>query len=750
MEVFRYRPLSLGCAGFIISLFASFYFNTLSRVLVLAISILTLAILITIYLIKKKRSMLDKIIKYAPLCFLIAISMIISIIAFGKTERVEKYYGENKEIVATVTDEIYETDFSGKYQIRIKEVDGKRVRIDAILTTEKHDLSYGYTFKGIGTVGEIKSSTFGYDERKAYLDNGIFTSVTLDTYEITDIPEYKESIFKRLNSALVNIYESNLNLDTASIFSALLLGNDAKIDSGVRRDFSRLGISHILAISGMHITLISAMLNFILSLVKIPRKPRAIILILATLFFVALTGFSESCVRAGIMMCLFYGFSLFGVRTDSLTSLFLAVSLILIFAPFFIFSVSLQLSFLAMLGCIASAKLIRRMKLYRVVKRKIPRYFVYTIITSLMVMGFTMIVVLINFGSTSLLSPVSNLVFVPIFTVLIYFAPILLIVVGIPYLSVPFIFVSEFTIDKLLLVIKYISRLRFISLPLYSTAQIIGVVLILSALILIMIIKRKHLFKVLPALLVGVLVLSGGTIANQIVKANNEYITVSSYKENDYILFENKNKLSIVDASSTATGVARLPLTLEVELGYPEIEEYIVCDYSYKTDLYLERILKGTIVRKLYLPVPTEDEGEIYDTIVLLAKEQGTEVLFLENQLTLRGFDIEMVAYTLDRSERKSISFSAKASSTVFTYFGSSSYEVYDYFTKEKAGICDIAVFGAYGPNYKVKYNYDMPYLNKAIYLGDSYDFASEELKNTTQGALFVDKGEWVRIKLNK
>lgn len=179
MEVFRYRPLSLGCAGFIISLFASFYFGTLLRVLVLAISILALAILITIYLIKKKRSMLDKIIKYAPLCFLIALSMIISIIAFGKTERVEKYYGENKEIVATVTDEIYETDFSGKYQIRIKEVDGKRVRIDAILTTEKHDLSYGYTFKGIGTVGEIKSSTFGYDERKAYLDNGIFSSVPL-------------------------------------------------------------------------------------------------------------------------------------------------------------------------------------------------------------------------------------------------------------------------------------------------------------------------------------------------------------------------------------------------------------------------------------------------------------------------------------------------------------------------------------------------------------------------------------------
>lgn len=611
-------------------------------------------------------------------------------------------------------------------------------------------MSYGYTFKGIGKIGEIKSSTFGFDERKAYLDNGIFTSVTLDSYEITDIPEYKESIFQALNRFLVGVYENNLNSDTASIFSALLLGNDSKIGDDVSRDFSRLGISHVLSISGMHITLISAMLNFILSLVKIPRKPRAIILILAIAFFVALTGFSESCIRAGIMMCLFYAFSLFGVKTDSLTSLFLSVSLILIFAPFSIFSVSLQLSFLAMLGCIITVKLIRRMKLYRVVKRKIPRYIVYTIITSLIVMGFTMLVLLINFGSVSILSPVSNLVFVPVFTVLIYFAPILLIVVGIPYLSVPFIFVSEFTIDKLLLVIKYISRLRFIFLPIYSTAQIIGVILILATLILVMIIKRKYLFKVLPALLVGVLVLSGGTIANYIVKSTNEYITVSSYKENDYILFEGKNKLSIVDISTTSTGASALPLSFEQELGYPEIEEYIVCDYSHKTNLYLEGILKGTIVRRLYLPVPTEEEKEIYDIIVHLAKEQGTEVSFLENELKLRGFDIEMNVHTLARSARKSVSLSAKAESTVFTYFGSSSYEVYDYFTKEKASTTDIAVFGAYGPNYKVKYNYDMPYLDKAIYLGESHDFASDELKNATQDALFVDKGETVRIKLNK
>jgi hypothetical protein len=263
-----------------------------------------------------------------------------------------------------------------------------------------------------------------------------------------------------------------------------------------------------------------------------------------------------------------------------------------------------------------------------------------------------------------------------------------------------------------------------------------------------MIIKRKHLFKVLPALLVGALVLCGGTIANQIVKANNEYITVGSYKENDYILFESKNKLSVVDISSTS--LAALPLSYEQELGYPEIEEYIVCDYSHKTDLYLERILKRTIVRKLYLPVPTDEEKEMYDMISSMANKEGTEILFLENELSLRDFDVEMSVHTLKRSERKSVSLSAEINGAVVTYFGSSSYEVYDYFNKEKASVSDVGIFGAYGPNYKVKYNYEMDYLDKAIYLGDSYDFASDELKNATQGALFIDKGKTARIKLNK
>jgi hypothetical protein len=263
-----------------------------------------------------------------------------------------------------------------------------------------------------------------------------------------------------------------------------------------------------------------------------------------------------------------------------------------------------------------------------------------------------------------------------------------------------------------------------------------------------MIIKRKHLFKVLPALLVGALVLGGGMVANQIVKANNEYITVGSYKENDYILFESKNKLSVVDISSTS--LAALPLSYEQELGYPEIEEYIVCDYSHKTDLYLERILKRTIVRKLYLPVPTDEEKEMYDMISSMANKEGTEILFLENELSLREFDVEMSVHTLKRSERKSVSLSAEINGAVVTYFGSSSYEVYDYFTKEKASVSDVGIFGAYGPNYKVKYNYEMDYLDKAIYLGNSYDFASDELKNATQGALFIDKGKTARIKLNK
>ncbi len=751
MELFKCRPLALGCAGFILSLFVSFYVSTPIKVLVIAFALISFLSLLAVYLIKKKRSVLDGIIKYAPLCFLIALSMIISIFAFGKMTKAEEYYGEDKEVVATVMDEVYELDYKARYIIKIEKIDEKKVNIDAIFTTSSPTLDLEDSFLVNGRISKIKSDSIGYNEEKAYLDDGIFTSVSGEGVTILQKVSAKESIFKRINNSLTKHYENHLNLDTASMFSSILLGNDRGLDLSIKRDFSRIGISHILALSGMHITLITTLLGLALSLAKIPKPIRSALLILAIFFFVAITGFSESSIRAGLMMCIFFALSIFGEGTDKITTLLLSVALILVFKPYFIFSVSLQLSFLAMLGCLVSVRLVKYMRLHRKIKPKPIRYVAYTIITSLVVMGFTILVVFYNFGYISLLTPISNLVFVPIFTLLIYFAPFLLLVVGIPYVSVPFIFVAEWATDKILWLINLISRLRGIVLPIYSTAQIIGIVLIFSALIIMIVIKRKHLLKVLPAILVGFLVLILGSVSNYIVKKTNDYVVAFNYEISDYVVFENNNRLNIVDISTTTTGNARLPRGLKDGLGYGEIESYVVCDYSHLTDKYLDDILSYMIVRELYVPVPeNEDEQLIYDEIVKIAEDENTELKLLQKELMLGEYQLEFNILSLDRSKRKSVSFTATINENVITYFGSASYEAFDYFTEKKAGITDVAIFGEYGPSYKQEYEYTMKYLDCAIFMGDSYYFASQEIKNATQGDLFLLNNDLSRIKLSK
>ena len=749
MELFRYRNLALGCLGFISGLFLSYYLGTIFSIIFLALSLVSLLTLVIIYLIKKKRSVLDLIIKYAPLCFLIALSMAISIFVFGSDDKKQEYYGQDLEIVATIKEEKYEKPYEGKYIIEINKIGEKDIKLKAILVVPNGYLNVNDKFSTRAMLSSLEEIEGAYSQ--AYLEKRIFTYAEAEECTILDVGDDKEDIFSRLNSFLSMQYENNLNEETSALFSSLLLGNDHLLDQGVRRDFSRIGISHVLALSGLHITLITTLLGLGLRITKMPRILKGIIMIFAIAFFVALTGFSMSAVRAGLMMCIFWSLSLFGFSTDTLTSLFLSVTLILIFQPYAIFSVSLQLSFLALLGCIVSSKFIRRAKIGRWIRNKILRYITYTLVASLFVMGFTMPVLWYNFGSISLMTPLSNLIFVPVFTCFIYFAPFLLALINVPYISNVLVFVAEKSTEILLNIIEKIASIRGIVVPIYNTVQIIGIIAIIAVLAFVMIVKRKHLLKTFALISIGVLLLVGGSLSNFIVKSNNSYVSAKSDGKNDYIALEAQNRIAIVDISTTSTGKNSIPISLMDSLGYTEIDSYIVLDYSHLTDKYLEKILKWYIVRELYLPAPeSEKEIEVFEKIKEITNGQVTKIKFLPSELRVIGYKLDInESDTLARSEKRAVSLGIEKNGIELAYFGSATYELFDYYTAKKSKTADIAIFGSYGPTYKQEYSYEMDYLDVAIYFGESYDFARDEMKNATRGKEFVNPKEHIRIKID-
>ncbi len=138
--------------------------------------------------------------------------------------------------------------------------------------------------------------------------------------------------------------------ESAAWPETLLLGEKEKLDSDIRSSFSDLGIAHVLAVSGLHVGLLSGFLVLVLRLFAASPKVRLAVMTAFLGFYCALLDFSSPVVRASVLLLLE------GVRQvrrrpgDPLTNLSIAFLLILSFAPLSLFNAGFQMTFGALLG----------------------------------------------------------------------------------------------------------------------------------------------------------------------------------------------------------------------------------------------------------------------------------------------------------------------------------------------------------------------------------------------------------------
>lgn len=147
------------------------------------------------------------------------------------------------------------------------------------------------------------------------------------------------------------IYRSSLNAETKEFLNATLTGDGSDLKSEVRDSFNTSGISHILALSGLHVGIIA----LVISIAMFPlmmlgmRRIHTIIILLALWCFAAITGFSPSVIRAVIMATVVIVGNMMQRYKSPLNSLCLAALVILLFDPASIVSIGFQLSFAAVL-----------------------------------------------------------------------------------------------------------------------------------------------------------------------------------------------------------------------------------------------------------------------------------------------------------------------------------------------------------------------------------------------------------------
>ncbi len=162
--------------------------------------------------------------------------------------------------------------------------------------------------------------------------------------------------------------------DAAAVLSALVTGKRAKISDSLKEGFSRSGASHILAISGTHLSIISVISFFVfnkfLSLFRPmlirgwSMKGAAFLTLFPLMSYAFLSGFSPSTRRAVIMIVIFMTAYVIDRESDGFNSLAAAGLVILLFDPAAVFSVSFQLSFLAVFFILMGIKLIQKYQIH--------------------------------------------------------------------------------------------------------------------------------------------------------------------------------------------------------------------------------------------------------------------------------------------------------------------------------------------------------------------------------------------------
>lgn len=172
-----------------------------------------------------------------------------------------------------------------------------------------------------------------------------------EALSLPENPPFKFTSFrlKMQNYLSQRIFSLSFDDDCGGILSALLTGDRSHIPSSVNSAFRKSSLSHLLAISGMHIVLISAAAQGVFR--RLLGEQRAnLVSVLICWAFACLAGLGVSVIRACLMITVVNLGGCFGRKADTLTSLMLSALIITLSSPEAVFSASFLLSFSAVLG----------------------------------------------------------------------------------------------------------------------------------------------------------------------------------------------------------------------------------------------------------------------------------------------------------------------------------------------------------------------------------------------------------------
>ncbi len=232
---------------------------------------------------------------------------------------------------------------------------------------------------------------------------------------------------------------------SAGFLRALLTGDKSLLYAETAENLQRAGLSHVVAVSGLHLQIIIGTVMALFGILKIRRRLFSVLLyLLVTWFFVLFTGASASVLRAALMLSVFFFADFFRRESDSLTSLAFAAATLCLVQPGMLFDVGFQLSCASTLGILLFAGKFSGYLSF------LPRFIRAGLAVSLgAFVGFAPLAAY-HFGFVSLVGILANLLVCPLLAVLMVIGFLAACTAGVPYLSDALFFCLDLSIRYIL------------------------------------------------------------------------------------------------------------------------------------------------------------------------------------------------------------------------------------------------------------------------------------------------------------
>ena len=324
--------------------------------------------------------------------------------------------------------------------------------------------------KGISGTGFVASGHWQFSECRKEKEGIATVLYRLAASYRTQI----ENLYRRLG----------IEGDELAVLSALTLGDKTDLSESVRESYSVAGVSHVLALSGLHIGLLYALAFFLLRPLLLGgqsgRFLRSLLLILLLWLFAFFTGLSPSVVRSAAMFSIWALADLCGRQSFSLNTLALTAWLMLLVRPVWLFDVGFQLSFAAVLSI-----LLFQPFLYRLcpVRHRAGTYLWGLVSVSVAAQLGTAPLVLFYFSRFSTHFLLTNLLVVPLVTLILYAAVVLLLLTPMSGLQAVAAVGLEKMLRMLNLLVRWVEQLPYASVDgiwLYPL-EVAGCYLVLGA-----------------------------------------------------------------------------------------------------------------------------------------------------------------------------------------------------------------------------------------------------------------------------